>query len=258
MTVGCFSTQDQVIGLPTYNPVSSSITWNLLTNQDVAVINVSDGAADVLLFQNTNSVQIPPGYNVVLFFNGLDQTEAISGQYVPVTPPTGVTLYGIIINEPSQIQSQGNNPNLPSYTFNVDGVQVYFNAQFSQPDYFGIGQQFQKLTPSLLTVSNILQRYGGYYPYSVALILGNLSTQNEICGDFIVGSPDNIFTQPVTPTGVQQVTSTSSPQIGIPPLPMYAPPPPPAPSKKQSQALVYGGVLGALVLAGALAEKKLR
>jgi hypothetical protein len=40
---------------------------------------------------------------------------------------------------------------------------------------------------------------------------------------------------------------------------MYAPPPPPpVPSKKPSQALVYGGVLGALLVAGALAEKKLK
>jgi len=259
MTVGCFSTTDNIIALPTYNPVSSNIPWNLPVNQDVAVINVSDGTVDVLLFQNANTIQIPPGYNVVVFFNQLDQTEAITnGQYVPTTPPTGQTFYGIVINEPSQIQSQGNNPNVPSYVFNVDGVQVYFNAQISQPDYFGIGQQFQKLVPNLNTVSNILQQYGGYYPLSVAILLGNLANQSEICGDFVVGSPDPIFVQPVTPTGVQQTTATS-PQIGVPPLPMYAPPPPPpVPSKKPSNALVYGGVLGALLIAGALAEKKLR
>jgi hypothetical protein len=223
MTVGCFSTNDPIIGLPVYNPVSSNIVWNLPVNQDIAVINVTDDTADVLLFQNSNVVQVPPGYSVLLFFNELEQTESISGEtYVPVTPPSGQTLYGIIINEPSQIQSQGNNPAYPSYTFNVDGVQVYFNAQVSQPDYFGVGQQFQKLTPSLLTVSNVLQTYGGYYPLNVAIVLGNLANQSEICGDFVVGSPDSIFVQPATPTGVQQTTATS-PQIGVPPLPMYAP-----------------------------------
>ncbi len=257
MTVGCFSTNDQVIGLPVYNPVSSNIAWNLPVNQDVAIINVNDNIADILLFQNANAIQIPPGYSVILFFNQLDQTEAINGEtYVPTTPPTGQTFYGIIINEPAQIQSQGSNPNFPSYTFNVDGVQVYFNSQISQPDYFGIGSVFQKLTPKLLSINNILQTYGGYFPLSVALTLSNLTNQSEICGDFVVGSPDNIFLQPITPTGVQQVTT--SPQIGVPPLPMYAPPPPPTPSKKSSQALVYGGILGALLVAGALAEKKLK
>jgi len=259
MTVGCFSTSDKVIGLPTYNPVSSNISWSLAENQDVAIINVYDESTDVLLFQNSNAIQIPPGYNVILFFNNLDQTEAISGEtYVPTTPPTGVTLYGVIVDEPAQIQSQGNNPNVPSYTFNVNGVQVYFNAQISQPDYFGIGEQFQKLTPNLQTVSNILQQYGGYYPLSVAIALSNLANNNEICGDFIVGSPDPIFIQPATPTGVQLISSAPSPSIGIPPLPFYAPPPPPAPSKKSNQALIYGGVLGALLVAGALVEKKVR
>ena len=259
MTVGCFYTSDNVIGLPTYNPVSSNISWNLPVNQDVAIINVTDGSADVLLFQNSTTIQIPPGYSVILFFNQLDQTEAKSGEtYYPTTPPTGQTFYGIVINEPSQVQSQGSNPSYPSYTFNVDGVQVYFNSQFSQPDYFGIGSVFQKLTPNLQTVSNILQQYGGYYPLSVALVLSNLATQNEICGDFIVGSPDPIFIQPATPTGVQQVSSPS-PSIGVPPLPFYAPPPPPpVPTKKPSQTLVYSGVLGALLIAGALAEKKLK
>ena len=259
MTVGCFSTSDQVIGLPTYNPVSSSIPWSLPVNQDVAVINITDGSTDVLLFQNANAIQIPPGYNVILFFTDLDQTEAISGeQYVPVTPPTGQPFYGIVIDEPAQIQSQGSNPNYPSYTFNVDGVQVFFNSQISQPDYFGIGQQFQKLTPNLQTVSNILQHYGGYYPLSISIILSNLANNSEICGDFIIGSPDPIFIQPATPTGVQLVSSTS-PSVGIPPLPFYAPPPPPpTPTKKTNQALVYGGVLGALLIAGALAEKKMR
>ncbi len=256
MTVGCFYTSDQVIGLPAYNPVSSNIAWNLPVNQDVAIINVNDNIVDILLFQNANTIQIPPGYNVILFFNELDQTEAITGEtYVPTTPPTGQTFYGIIINEPSQIQSKVSNP--PSYTFNVDGVQIYFNSQISQPDYFGIGSVFQKLTPNLLSVSNILQTYGGYYPLSVALTLSNLANQSEICGDFVVGGPDSIFLQPATPTGIQQVSMTS-PQIGVPPLPMYAPPPPPTPSKKPSQALVYGGILGALLIAGALAEKKLK
>jgi hypothetical protein len=259
MTVGCFYTSDQVIGLPTYNPVSSSITWNLPVNQDVAVINIAGDTTDVLLFQNANTIQIPPGYNVLLFFNQLDQTEAINGEtYLPTTPPTGQTFYGIIINEPSQVQSQGSNPAYPSYTFNVDGIQVYFNSQIGQPDYFGIGSVFQKLAPNLLTVSNILQEYGGYYPLNVTLILGNLANQSEICGDFVTGSPDSIFIQPATPTGAQQ-TTTTTPTIGVPPLPMYAPPPPPpVPSKKPSQALVYGGVLGALLVAGALAEKKLK
>jgi hypothetical protein len=258
MTVGCFYTNDQVIGLPTYNPVSSSIIWNLPVNQDVAVINIAGDTTDVLLFQNANTVQIPPGYSVLLFFNQLDQSKTISGEtYVPVAPPTGHTFYGIIIDEPSQIQSQGTNPILPSYTFNVDGVQVYFNSQISQPEYFGIGTVFQKLTPRLLSVSNILQTYGGYYPLSVALVLSNLANQSEICGDFVIGSPDPIFIQPATPTSVQQVTTTT-PQIGIPPLPMYAPPPPPVPSKKPGQTLIYGGVLGALLVAGALAEKKLK
>ncbi len=85
------------------------------------------------------------------------------------------------------------------------------------------------------------------------------SNQSEICGDFIVGSPDPIFLQPTSPTGVQQTSTT--PQIGIPPLPFYAPPPPPpvpAPTSKTNQALIYGGVLGALLVAGALVEKKLR
>jgi hypothetical protein len=260
MTVGCFYTNNQVIGLPTYNPVSSSITWNLPVNQDVAVINIAGDTADVLLFQNATYVQIPPGYSVILFFNQLEQTESISGEtYLPTTPPTGQTFYGIVINEPSQVQSQGSNPAYPSYTFNVDGIQVYFNSQISQPDYFGIGSVFQKLVPNLLTASNILQKYGGYYPLSVALILSNLANQSEICGDFIIGSPDPIFIQPATPTGVQQVTTTTTPQIGVPPLPMYAPPPPPpVPAKKPNQALIYGGVLGALVVAGALAEKKLK
>lgn len=67
MTVGCFYTSDQVIGLPTYNPVSSNIAWNLPVNQDVAIINVNDNVADILLFQNANTIQIPPGYNVILF-----------------------------------------------------------------------------------------------------------------------------------------------------------------------------------------------
>jgi len=259
MTVGCFSTSDKVIGLPAYNPVSSNIPWSLAENQDVAVINVYEETTDVLLFQNANAIQIPPGYDVILFFNNLDQIETIPGeQYVPTTPPTGVQLYGVIVDEPAQIQSQGNNPNVPSYTFNVDGVQVYFNAQISQSDYFGIGEQFQKLTPSLLTVSQILQEYGGYYPLSVSITLSNLANNNEICGDFIVGSPDNIFVQPTTPTGVQLVSSSTSPKIGIPPLPLFAPPPPPAPSKKPNQALIYGGVLGALLVAGALVEKKVR
>jgi hypothetical protein len=260
MTVGCFYSNDQVIGLPVYNPVSSNISWNLAENQDVAVINIVGDTTDVLLFQNANVIQVPPGYSVILFFNQLDQTEAISGEtYVPTTPPTGQTFYGIVVNEPSQIQSQGTNPAYPSYTFNVNGVQVYFNSQISQPDYFGIGTTFQKLTPSLLSVSNILQTYGGYYPLSVAVILINFANQSEICGDFIVGSPDPIFIQPITPTGVQQAVSTTAPQIGIPPLPAYAPPPPPpVPTKKPNQTLVYGGVLGALLVAGALAEKKLR
>ncbi len=84
MTVGCFSTNDQVIGLPVYNPVSSNIAWNLPVNQDVAIINVNDNIADILLFQNANAIQIPPGYSVILFFNQLDQTEAINGEtYVP-------------------------------------------------------------------------------------------------------------------------------------------------------------------------------
>ena len=258
MTVGCFNTSDQVIGLPVYNPVSSNIPWNLNENQDVAIINVIEDSPDVLLFQNANMIQIPPGYSVILFFNNLNQIEAIPNeQYVPTNPPTGVTLYGVIINEPAQIQIQGNNPNAPSYTFNIDGVQVYFNSMMSQPDYFGIGEAFQKLTPMLRTVSNLLQGYGGYFPLSVSLVLSNLSQNNEICGDFVVGSPDNIFLQPATPTGAQQISSIS-PKIGVPPLPFYAPPPPPAPAKKSNQALIYGGVLGALLLAGALAEKKLR
>ncbi len=50
MTVGCFYTSNQVIGLPTYNPVSSDIPWSLPVNQDVAVINVTDSTADILLF----------------------------------------------------------------------------------------------------------------------------------------------------------------------------------------------------------------
>jgi hypothetical protein len=254
MTVGCFYTKNQVIGLPAYNPVSSDIPWSLPINQDVAVINVTDNTADVLLFQNANAIKIPPGYNVVLFFTELDQNEAIAGEtYIP-TPPSASVLYGIVIDEPSQIQSETNS----SYTFNVDGVQVYYNSSISQSDYFGIGQVFQKLVPNLLSVSQILQQYGGYFPLNVAVVLSSLSNQNEICGDFIVGSPDPIFIQPATPTGVQQVTTTT-PQIGIPPLPMYAPPPPPpVPSKKPSQTLIYGGVLGALLVAGALAEKKLK
>ena len=256
MTVGCFSTADNVIALPTYNPVSSNIPWSLSVNQDVAVINVSDGSVDVLLFQNANTIEIPPGYNVVLFFTELDQNEAIAGEtYIP-TPPSAQILYGIVINEPSQILSQSGN----SYTFNVDGVQVYYNSAISQSDYFGIGSVFQKIVPNLLTVSQILQQYGGYYSLNIAVTLSSLANQQEICGDFVIGSPDQIFIQPTTPTGVQQI-STANQQIGIPPLPMYAPPPPPpipSPSKKNNQALVYGGILGALVLAGALAEKKLK
>jgi len=255
MTVGCFYTNNQVIGLPAYNPASSNISWSLSVNQDVAVINVSDSMADVLLFQNANAIEIPPGYNVVLFFTELDQNEAIAGEKYIITPPSASVLYGIIIDEPSQIQSQGNN----SYTFNVNGVQVYYNSLISQSDYFGIGQVFQKLVPNLLSVSQILQQYGGYFPLNVAIILSSLSNQNEICGDFIVGSSDPIFIQSVSPTGVQQMTTTTTPQLGIPPLPMYAPPPPPpVPTKKPNQTLIYGGVLGALLVAGALAEKKLK
>ena len=256
MTVGCFLTSNNIIGLPAYNPVSSNIPWSLPVNQDVAVINVSDSTADVLLFQNANAIEIPPGYNVVLFFTQLDQIEAIGGEtYIP-SPPSAQLFYGIVIDEPSQVQAQSGS----SYTFNVDGVQVYYNSSISQQDYFGIGQVFQKLVPNLLTVSQILQQYGGYFPLSVAVVLSNLANQNEICGDFITGSPDPIFLQPATPTGAQQITNTS-PTIGIPPVPFYAPPPPPpvpAPTKKTNQALVYGGILGALLIAGALAEKKLR
>lgn len=261
MPVGCFLTSDQIIGLPVYNPVSSNITWNLAVPQDVAVINIGGGSADILLFQNTSSIQIPPGDSVVLFFTQLNQSEAINGEsYVPITPPTGQTLYGIVISEPAQIQSQGSNPAYPSYTFNVDGVQVFFNSQISQPDYFGVGTVFQKLTPNLLTVSQVLQEYGGYYNLNVAIILSNLANQTEICGDFITGSPDPIFVQPATPTGAQTSSAVTSPSLNIPPIPQYAPPPPPpVPAKKPvNQAVAYGGVLGALLLAGALAERKLK
>jgi len=256
MTVGCFYTNDQVIGLPTYNPVSSSITWNLPVNQDVAVINIAGDITDVLLFQNADTIQIPPGYNVILFFTELDQIETIGSEtFIPSSPPSAQLFYGIIIDEPSQVQTQSNN----SYTFNVDGIQIYYNSSISQSDYFGIGQVFQKLVPNLLSVSQILQQYGGYFPLNVAVVLSRLSNQNEICGDFIVGSPDPIFIQPTNPTNVQQVTTITTPTIGIPPLPMYAPPPPPpTPAKKPSQALIYGGVLGALAIAGALVEKKLK
>lgn len=253
-STGCVYTTQLAIGVVIQVPTGNNIAVSLDNQYDVMLYDVTKN--EVIFYTKANQIILPNPDQYMLFVLNPESANVVNPNltFIPGNPASGYVGYQFTILEPSL--NEGANAN-GVYTIDISGVDLLFNPNVQNTYYVGYGNETTVMTNTLYSLSSLMQTLSYYFTLQQAVQINQLAEEQTICGT-LIGSPDPIVFSP--PSSGTQTTTTTQGQpfaYGVLFVPSVPPLPPAPPVKKGiSKELATAGVVGALLVAGAIVSKK--